>query len=603
MGARDIALVAQGIFEKSDSIGYDAVFEYKILREMHGGSRVRIFAERFDRKLHADVPIEPIAELWKQLDMHPHTTIVYHYCDGWPLLDDRLLSLTGDVVVRWHNNTPPWFYGATHRRAVDRTVAGFGTILKFIANPAIRFWVNSNFTLDQLRVLGADPARAAVVYPGSRFLEPRQAAAPTAAPDKRRSLKTVGDQPIRLLFVGRVVAHKGHRHVVMFASALQRALDRKVSVVFPGRDDPATTLKADLMTLGESEGVQVLLPGEVAENELLDAYRQADLFVCFSEHEGFGLPVFEAMRVGLPVMVLGRTALRELMKAHPFMLDELDFAKAIAAVGLLADDDTRRDILEIQSALLESYTAQVVAEQLEAAMAGGHGPWLDKLPAAATIESRAGKIRAQIAANEIDTDARPIQPIEISDNFVTVYDIQSYESLLDHRGGIHALARPDSPIGYVTLSHRDFVTSYGTISDDGIAFSAATAIKNPSHAIYGPYEKLARGYFSVDFRLEAERDGDERVELECDVLIDGRQRITKRKIKVKAIHAGPPLRLFFPVIAESALVEFRIRVSRRGNCNVLFKGVTIRNMRKAGAGLRDKRIASWFRLPRFGAFR
>jgi cytochrome P450 len=150
------------------------------------------------------------------------------------------------------------------------------------------------------------------VYPGSRFLEPQHAKLTAAAKGKSDwSAAAAEDQPIRLLFVSRVVAHKGHRHVVMFAGALQRALDREVSVTFLGRDDPATTLKSDLYALGESEGVEVLLKGEVSEEELVYAYRQADLFVCFSEHEGFGMPIFEAMRLGLPVMCLGRTALRD----------------------------------------------------------------------------------------------------------------------------------------------------------------------------------------------------------------------------------------------------------------------------------------------------
>jgi glycosyltransferase involved in cell wall biosynthesis len=605
MDTRHIALVVQGLFEKSDSIGYDAVFEYKMLREIHGESRVRIFAERFDAKLYPDIPIEPIAELRQHLEANPHTTVVYHYCDGWPEIDEFLLTSAGDFVVRWHNNTPPWFYGASHRRSVERTIGGFRTILKFIAKPDIKFWVNSNFTLDQLRVLGGDPARAAVVYPGSRFLESQHGVSTTAALDKSEQSVAAEDRPFRLLFVSRVVAHKGHRHVVMFAGALQRALDREVSVTFLGRDDPATTLKSDLSALGESEGVEVLLKGEVSEDELHAAYRQADLFVCFSEHEGFGMPIFEAMRVGLPVMCLGRTALRELMQAHPFMLDDIDFAKAIAATRLLVDDGLRGEVLEIQSSLLETYTSQVVAKQLKAAIAGTHGPWTNKLPDTAVIEARSAEVRSLIEANLVETelaqaDAGSIQPLEISDNFVTVYDVQSYESLLNRARGIDTLPPQESPVDHVTFSHREFVTNRGTVLEEGIAFSgAAPAHKNPSHVIYGPYEKFVRGYFAADFEIEAERNGDDSVELELDVVVEGGAPVSRRKVLVKAIHAGPPPRLLFPIVREGAIVEFRVRVSRRGNCNLLFKGVTIRNMRQTVAGLRDKDAISLFRLPWF----
>lgn len=599
MDVRHIALVVQGLFEKSDSVGYDAIFEYTMLRELHGASSVRIFAERFDQKRYPGVPIEPISDLWTHLKRTPSATVVYHYCDGWPEVDEFLLNTYGDFVVRWHNNTPPWFYAATHRRSMERTIAGFRTILRFIVNPNIKFWVNSNFTLNQLRVLGADPARAAVVYPGSRLLEPPRGGAP-ARDAGTSALSTASEgQPFRLLFVSRVVAHKGHRHVVLFAGALQRALGRAVSVTFLGRDDPATTLKSDLSALGEAEGISVLLKGEVSEDELSDAYCQSDLFVCFSEHEGFGMPIFEAMRVGLPVLCLGRTALRELMKDHPFTLDHLDLARAIAATRLLADRETRSAILEIQAVILQSYTSQVVAAQLTAAMAGVHGPWATTRSDSADVFAKAERIRAQIDAGLVETGERFAQPIEISDNFVTVYDIQSYESLLDRAAGIASLRAHDASVDYVTLSHREFVTSYGVSRDDGIAFSAVTAGRGPAHVIYGPYEKFVRGHFAADFEIETEENGDETVELELDVLVEGARRVAKRKVTVKAINAGPPPRLIFSIGIESATVEFRIKVSRHGNGALLFKGVTIRKMGDAVADLRDQASLSLLKFPWF----
>lgn len=599
MDVGPIFVVVQGLFEKSDSVGYDAVFQYKMLCDIYGKSRVRLFAERFDSKLYAGVPIEPVGDLGAHLKRTPDATVVYHYCDGWPAMDELLLTSRGNFVVRWHNNTPPWFYGATHRRSMERTIAGYRTILRFIADPDIKFWVNSNFTLNQLRALGGDTVRAAVVYPGSRFLESGRAT--SRAPDRGGSELPVAaeDQPFRLLFVSRVVAHKGHRHVVMFASALQKALGRAVSVTFPGRDDPATTLSADLSALGKVEGVEVLLGGEVSEDALYDAYRQSDLFVCFSEHEGFGMPIFEAMRVGLPVMCLGRTALRELMKDHPFMLDDLDLARAISATRLLADRETRGKILEIQSAILQSYTAHTVAEQLSAALAGVHGPWANAPAESSVPMAEIEKIRRQIEAGAVETAGSFAQPIEISDNFVTVYDIQSYESLLDRAGSIATLRPNDVSVDQLTLSHRDFVTIDGVSRNDGIAFSAAAHSSGPTHVIYGPYEKFVPGYFAADFEIEAETDGDERVELELDVLVDGARRVAKRRVTVKSINAGVPPRLLFRIGTEGATVEFRIEVSRRGNCNLLFKGVTIRKTGEAAAGLRNRDSLSLLKFPRF----
>ena len=339
MDNHNIAIIVQGLFEKSDSIGYDAKFEFKLLKELYGESKVRIFSERFDAKLHKDISIEPMADYWTHLDNTPNLTTIYHYCDGWPEVDDFILTSDRLFVVRWHNNTPPWFYGVTHRRSVERTVRGFRTIVNFIACKNVQFWVNSNFTLEQLRALGADQSQGAVVYPGSRFLVHARHQQPEADAADTSPVVAKADRPIGLLFVSRVVAHKGHRHVVAFAGALRRALDREVSVTFLGRDEPATTLKSDLIALGKDNDVEVLLKGEVSEKVLQAAYASADIFVCFSEHEGFGMPVFEAMRTGVPVICWGRTALGELMQHHPFTLRDLDFARAIAAVRLIESEE------------------------------------------------------------------------------------------------------------------------------------------------------------------------------------------------------------------------------------------------------------------------
>lgn len=588
-----IAIVVQGLFEKSDSIGYDAVFQYKILKEKYGGSHVKLFAERFDPSVYKGIEINPIADYHEFVDEFPLAKTIYHYCDGWPAMDEIIMESGREFVVRWHNNTPPWFYGATHRNSASRTVAGFRTILKFMECAHVSFWVNSNFTLEQLRILGADPDRAAVVYPGSRFLElgggaRHEPMAKTFAAD--------AEQPLRMLFVSRVVAHKGHRHVLGFAAAAQQALGRAVSVTFLGRDDPATTLRADLMRQAQEDNVEVLLKGEVSESELRAAYAEADVFVCFSEHEGFGMPVFEAMRVGVPVICWGRTALRELMQHHPFTLDTLDFDRAISAMRLIEAGTVQAELHAVQDTILQTYTAQVVAEQLSAAIEGTRGIWpaVPMLPASAA-GSAAAKVAADLARVETgrtaSTSHRPQQPCEAGENFVTVYDIQSYEALLAFDRGIERLPPHEAPADFVLFSHREFVTGGGHKVPDGIAFSANGSHAGNGHVIFGPYERFVRGYFAADFQLEVEENGDPSTELELDVTVEGGAPLARMRITARQLRAAGAPRLLFPISGENAIVEFRVAVRRRKNCNFLFKGVVVRNMRQSVAGLRDEAAA------------
>lgn len=597
MDTRHIAVVVQGLFEKSDSIGYDAVFEYELLSKIFGKSRVNLFAERFDSKRYPGIDIKSISDFWKYLGENPSATVIYHYCDGWPQLDEYILTSDRQFIVRWHNNTPPWFYGASHRRSVERTIGGFRTIVNFVRSGNVRFWVNSNFTLNQLCALGGSPEYGAVVFPGSGFLklDKHGAQAPShAASDLQVA---VSERPLRLLFVSRVVAHKGHRHVIALASYLQKVLGRDVSVTFLGRDDPSSGLKAELERQAALADVEVLLKGEVSHAELSEAYLSADLFVCFSEHEGFGMPIFEAMRMGVPVICWGRTALRELMRQHPFSFDELDFARAAAAIQLLDDKDVFNNVMKIQGEILKHYTSQIVVDQLMAALAEEYGTWHWREGFHGDLSSAIKHSLDQAVEGQAFPPSLTFDnPRDVGDNYVTLYDIESYEALLSDDRDLHRLPALPPSSDSVMFSYREFVSPTGRRLENGISFSGLVN-SSKRHIIYGPYARFVRGYFAADFQIEAETKGDRDVELELDVSLEGAVALVARKITVTDVLENDSFRLLFPVSVEGAIIEFRIRVVTPGNCNFIFKGVTIRNMRQSLANLPEAPLGKHRTLP------
>jgi hypothetical protein len=98
---KKIYFVVQGLFLKSDSIGYDCVFQYELLKE-HFGDRceIRIFAERFDDERYPGIPAEPVNDLLNELADLPDVTLVYHFCEGWIRLQQKLQEFRGELIVR-----------------------------------------------------------------------------------------------------------------------------------------------------------------------------------------------------------------------------------------------------------------------------------------------------------------------------------------------------------------------------------------------------------------------------------------------------------------------------------------------------------------------
>ena len=85
-------------------------------------------------------------------------------------------------------------------------------------------------------------------------------------------------------------------------------------------------------------GDRLRLLGPVRAAELAALYRGADLFAFPSRHEGFGLPVLEAMAQGTPVVCADIPALREVAGGAARLVPAADVAAWVDAITTALDD-------------------------------------------------------------------------------------------------------------------------------------------------------------------------------------------------------------------------------------------------------------------------
>lgn len=188
--------------------------------------------------------------------------------------------------------------------------------------------------------------------------EPAADAVPEAEVRERFGL---GERKV-VLSVSALRTHKNLVRLVRALPGVLRSVD-DVVLVLPGNP---TRHQDELAALAQELGVgeAVRFPGWVSAGELEGLYRAASCFVFPSRHEGFGLPVLEAMRRGVPVACSNASALPEVagdaaLYFDPDRPDEI----AAALVRLLTDRPTAEAYVELGLERQASFTWRRTAEE------------------------------------------------------------------------------------------------------------------------------------------------------------------------------------------------------------------------------------------------
>ena len=146
------------------------------------------------------------------------------------------------------------------------------------------------------------------------------------------------------LFVGRVAPNKCQHDVVGAFAVYRRVFDPSARLTLVGGGTSVQYLRAlerlvDDLELGES--VEIL--NGVRDVELLAYWAVADVFVCLSEHEGFCVPVLEAMELGVPVVAYAAAAVPETLGGTGVLVEDKDPLTVAMAVDEVCRPGAWRD--------------------------------------------------------------------------------------------------------------------------------------------------------------------------------------------------------------------------------------------------------------------
>ncbi len=163
------------------------------------------------------------------------------------------------------------------------------------------------------------------------------------------------------LFVGRISPNKCQHDLIKAFAAYRRLWDPNARLYLVGGSSSnlyETVLRRYVDDLGLTGAVE--LCGSVSAEALAAHYATADVYVCLSEHEGFCVPLLEAMHHRVPIVAFGAAAVPETLGAAGLVLDEKSPLTVAAAVDRVVHD------VELRRALVDAGSRRVADFSLAA---------------------------------------------------------------------------------------------------------------------------------------------------------------------------------------------------------------------------------------------
>jgi glycosyltransferase involved in cell wall biosynthesis len=255
--------------------------------------------------------------------------IILHYSTG-STLTDYLYNLQIPLVLLYHNVTPPAFLTGIGSGEKERARRGREALEGFREQTVLAIG-RSAYSRAELAELGfQDPQVLPVIVSDELFL---------TSPDTGVLARLGDDEATNLLFVGRIVPNKRQEDLIKLLY-FYRQINPHARLLLVGSWSSARRYADWLRRLAQRLGLAdaVHFCGHVSISELAAYYRLAHVFVSMSEHEGFGIPLVEAMRFGVPIVAYASTAVPETLGDAGILTTRKDYPVIAETVHLLHTD-------------------------------------------------------------------------------------------------------------------------------------------------------------------------------------------------------------------------------------------------------------------------
>lgn len=313
------------------------------------GYDTKIYAENYSPNMPKGL-LEPLGNLRRLGD---RDILLYHMAIS---LERNMVAYGGQRIFQYHNITPPEFYREYNPQVADICEAGLSQMRSYKDAPML-CWADSEFNRQDLINAGYSCCihTVPILVPFQDYEKPAD----------QKVLEQYDDDYVNFLFVGRVVPNKAHEDVIRTFAWYQKHVNPKCRLFLVGNADMKSYVGRLKRYIALLKVQNVIFPGHISFNAILAYYKLADVFLCMSLHEGFCVPLLEAMYFHVPIIARATTAIPYTLNGSGVLLEDNDPVTAALMVDrIVRDPALKAQIIEKQDRRLEDFSHERIKKQI-----------------------------------------------------------------------------------------------------------------------------------------------------------------------------------------------------------------------------------------------
>ena len=276
-------------------------------------------------------------------------TCLFHFSIGGPA-GRAAYHHRGPLAVLYHNITPASWFATFHPHLARLCHDGRRELAAFAPRTTLGL-ADSEYNRQELEAAGYRPTAVLPVvldFEHYRRVRPSPSVGKLYGPDRRN-----------VVFVGRIIPSKRIEDLLRAFAVFQRHVERRSRLLivgdYRGQERYFTRLTQMVAALRLRD---VVFTGRVEDDDRRAYYEAADVFLGLSEHEGFCVPVLEAMLHDVPVVAYDTGAVRETMSGGGVLLRDKSPELVAELLGrLLQDPSLRAAVLRGQAEAIARWRA------------------------------------------------------------------------------------------------------------------------------------------------------------------------------------------------------------------------------------------------------